>query len=130
MTIGAEIPPAHPAPRGTVWVRAELVPGVHLALAARGGGDPWRWRSRGSDRGAGGAGSHATQWGLWVSPANDCGSLERGRRGTMGSAGLCGVAGHGLGQARGNMQNIQRSPQTTIREKNGCGIMAYPLHMA
>jgi len=51
MTIGAEIPPAHPAPRGTVWVRAELVPGVHLALAARGGGDPWRWRSRGSDRG-------------------------------------------------------------------------------
>ena len=51
MAIGAEIPPAHPAAIGTVRVRAEMVPGVHLALAATGGGDPWRWRSRGSDRG-------------------------------------------------------------------------------
>src|SRR5262249_43344105 len=50
MAIGAEIPPAHPVPIGTVGVRAEMVPGVHLALAATGGGDPWRWRSRGSDR--------------------------------------------------------------------------------
>jgi hypothetical protein len=44
----------------------------------------------------------------------------------MGSAGLCGVAGHGLGQARCNRKNIQRSPKTTIREKKWCGIMAYP----
>jgi hypothetical protein len=51
MAMGPEIPPAHPAPIGTVRVRAEMVPGVHLALAATGGGDPWRWRSRGSDRG-------------------------------------------------------------------------------
>src|SRR5215470_7272143 len=51
MAIGAEIPPAYPAMIGTVRVRAEMVPGVHLALAATGGGDPWRWRSRGSDRG-------------------------------------------------------------------------------
>src|SRR5215217_3607280 len=80
MAIGAEIPPAHPAAIGTVRVRAEMVPGVHLALTATGGGDPWRWRSRGSDQGAGGACSHATHWGLWVRPANDFGSLERGRR--------------------------------------------------
>jgi hypothetical protein len=51
MAIGAEIPPAHPAAIGTVRVRAEMVPGVHLALAATGGGEPWRWRSRGSDQG-------------------------------------------------------------------------------
>jgi hypothetical protein len=84
MVIGAEIPPAHPTAIGTGRVRAEMVPGVHRALAATGGGDPWRWRSRGSDRGAGGACAHASQWGLWVSPANDCGSLERRRRGRMG----------------------------------------------
>ena len=51
MAIGAEIPPADPAAIGTIRVWAEMVPGVHLALAATGGGDPWRWRSRGSDRG-------------------------------------------------------------------------------
>jgi hypothetical protein len=50
MAIGTEIAPAHPATIGTVWVWAEMVPGVHLALAATGGGDPWRWRSRGNDR--------------------------------------------------------------------------------
>jgi hypothetical protein len=50
MAIGAEIPPAHPATIGTVWVRAEMVPGVDLPLAATGGGDPWRGRSRGNDR--------------------------------------------------------------------------------
>jgi hypothetical protein len=51
MAIGAKIPLAHPAAIGTVWVRTAMVPGVHLALAATGGGDPWRWRSRGSDQG-------------------------------------------------------------------------------
>src|SRR5512145_2736391 len=51
MAIGAEIAPAHPAAIGTVRVRADMVPGVHLALAATGGGEPWRWRSRGSDQG-------------------------------------------------------------------------------
>jgi len=76
------------------------------------------------------ADSQASQYGLVVRPAKGFGSLERGRRGRMGSAGLCGVAGHGLGQARGNMKKIQRSAKTTIREKNWCGIMAYPLHMA
>ena len=40
MAIGAEMPPAHPATRGTVQVRANRVPGVHLALAATGGGEP------------------------------------------------------------------------------------------
>src|SRR5712691_9753120 len=44
--------------------------------------------------GADSACSHATHWGVWVRPANDFGSLERVRRGRMGSAGLCEVAGH------------------------------------
>ena len=51
MAIGTEIAPADPAARGTGRVRAEMVRSVHWALAATGGGDPWRWRSRGSDRG-------------------------------------------------------------------------------
>src|SRR5262249_36350007 len=43
MAIGAEIPPADPAPRGTIWVRAEVHRGIDVAAApprgpeARGG---------------------------------------------------------------------------------------------
>ena len=51
MAMGAKGPPAPPAAIGTVRVRADMVSGFPLALAATGGGDPWRWRSRGSDQG-------------------------------------------------------------------------------
>jgi hypothetical protein len=51
MAIGAEIAPADPAAIGTIRVGADMVPGVHLALGATGGGDPWRWPSGGSDQG-------------------------------------------------------------------------------
>src|SRR6266851_9126399 len=46
MAIGAEIAPAHPAPRGTVRVRAEVRRGVDLA-AAPPRGHQARWRSCG-----------------------------------------------------------------------------------
>ena len=54
MAIGAEIAPAHPAPIGTVRVRAEMRRGVDLT-AAPSRQDDARWRSGGGVR-AGGAG--------------------------------------------------------------------------
>jgi hypothetical protein len=44
MAIGTEIAPAHPAPRGTGRVRAEMGGGVDLAAAPPRGYDPRRWR--------------------------------------------------------------------------------------
>src|SRR2546430_15611630 len=42
MAMSAEIPPAHPAPRGTVRVRAKMRRGVHLAAAPPRGHDARR----------------------------------------------------------------------------------------
>src|SRR5215813_11672299 len=41
MAIGAEIAPAHPAPIGTVGVRAELCRGIHLTAAPPCGHNAW-----------------------------------------------------------------------------------------
>src|SRR5215471_16267304 len=46
MAIGTEIPPAHPASRGTVWIRAEMGGGVDLTSASPRGHDA-RWRGAG-----------------------------------------------------------------------------------
>src|SRR5215468_6774429 len=46
MAIGPEIAPADPAPIGTVWVRAEMRGGVHLAAAPPCGHNA-RWRGAG-----------------------------------------------------------------------------------
>src|SRR5262249_31243946 len=46
MAIGTEIAPAHPAPIGTVWIRAEMGGGVHLTAAPPRGHDAW-WRRGG-----------------------------------------------------------------------------------
>src|SRR5713101_6689530 len=48
MPVGTEIAPAHPAPIGAVWIRAEMSRGVHLARASPAGDDRRRgggWQS-------------------------------------------------------------------------------------
>src|SRR5205823_10736350 len=99
-----------------------MVRGRPRVNVSRGGGAAGAWGR------ASAACSQASHSGLWMRPANDFGSLERFGGGRMGSTSLRGVAGHWLGQATCSIKNIQRNPKTTIREKNCCGIMAYPLH--
>src|SRR6266849_10982049 len=43
MPVGTEIAPAHPAPIGAVWMRAEMPRGVHLARASSCGGHAGWW---------------------------------------------------------------------------------------
>ena len=107
---------------GQKWQEVSTWRGRPRVGPRRGGGQPGGW-------GPGSwACSQAAHGGVRVRPGNGFGSLERLRGGRMGSTGLCGVAGHGLGQATCSMKKIQRHPKTTIREKNGGGIMADPPH--
>src|SRR5262249_33111059 len=46
MPVGTEIAPAHPAPIGAVWIRAEMARGVDLTAASP-CGDEARWRGTG-----------------------------------------------------------------------------------
>src|SRR5215510_8911203 len=75
MAIGAEIAPAHPAPIGTVWIRAEMGGGVHLASSSPCGHDTW-WRGVGC---------------LWAGIARVCTGLARR---------LCGEAHKGFALTR------------------------------
>src|SRR5262249_56408395 len=47
MAIGPEIPPADPAPIGTIWMRAELVRGVDLTAASSRHDEARGWGGRG-----------------------------------------------------------------------------------